>query len=133
MPLKPSPKAADTANRPASLCVTRKAPIASAWHAEPRISVSSPPTRSASQPQNCLLAKAQACSSDSISALDAAGTPTSLQNAMRWLCGSAIGTQQQKPATHKIASTKLAGSPSALPRTGLTPLLDAACEWAGGG
>src|SRR5262249_8322870 len=98
MPLKPSPNAAETEKSPASSWVNKKAAIASAWQAERRINVTSPPTRSASQPQNWRLIKAEACNTDSIAAPCAAGMPTSLQNATRWLCGKAIGTQQQNPA-----------------------------------
>ena len=37
MPEKPSPNAAETANRPTSFCVSRKATVATAWQADPAI------------------------------------------------------------------------------------------------
>src|SRR5580704_7045929 len=55
MPLNPSPYAAETANRPASLWVTVNAAIASAWQAEPANTAASPPIRSVNQPQNIRL------------------------------------------------------------------------------
>ena len=61
----------------------------------------SPPIRSASQPQNCRLTKAQPSSTDSIAAPCADEIPTSLQNATRWLDGIAIGTQHKNEAAHK--------------------------------
>src|SRR3982074_2084876 len=47
MPLNPSPKAAAMTNRPTSSCVSRKHAMATAWKAEPTITVRSPPMRAA--------------------------------------------------------------------------------------
>ena len=68
--------------------------------------------RSLSHPQSMRLRKAAACRTDSIAAPCTAAIPRSLQNATRWPCGNAIGTQQQKPAMLRIASTTLGRSPS---------------------
>src|SRR5579883_3145964 len=114
MPLKPSPKAAETANNPASFRVSAKAAIASAWQADAANTVRSPPTRSATQPQNCRLTKAQPSSTDSIAAPCAGAMPTSLQNATRCAEGIAIGTQQRKFAMHIRSCTLAALSGNAL-------------------
>ena len=101
MPLNPSPKIAATANSPASFWVSRNPIIATIWHTEPASTVRNPPMRSATQPQNCRLTKAQPSSTDSIAAPCDGGMPRSLQNATRWPCGIAIGTQHSRPAKHR--------------------------------
>ena len=68
MPAKPRPNAADTKNSPASSWVSRKRAIATAWQAEPAITVRRPPMRSASAPQAWRERKAQPSISDSIAA-----------------------------------------------------------------
>ena len=55
------------------------------------------------KPQNCRLTKAQPSSTESIAAPCDVGIPTSLQNATRWPCGIAIGTQHRKPAAAQSA------------------------------
>ena len=67
--------------------------------------------RSVIHPHPSRLASAPACITDSIAAPCAAVMPRSLQNATRWPCGIAIGTQQAKDAMHKIASTVLGRMP----------------------
>jgi hypothetical protein len=103
MPLKPSPYAADTANSPASSWVTANAAIANAWHAEPAKTAASPPTRSATHPQNMRLKKAQPSNTDNIAAPRAAGIPRSLHKATRCPAGIAIGTQHRNTAVHSNA------------------------------
>src|SRR5262249_14351930 len=95
MPAKPNPNAAETANRPISSCVNMNADIAAIWHVEPASTVLRPPMRSEIQPQNCRLTKAVPSSTDSIAAPCEARMPRSLQNAGKWACGMAIGTQRE--------------------------------------
>ena len=67
--------------------------------------VRNPPILSATKPQTWRPMKAQASNADSIAAPRVIGMPASLQNATRWLCGIAIGTQQKKPAAHSRMNT----------------------------
>ena len=67
--------------------------------------------RSEIQPQNCRLTKAVPSSTDSIAAPCEARMPRSLQNAGKWACGMAIGTQQKMPAAAITAKTRLGGQP----------------------
>src|ERR1700759_5148470 len=132
MPLKPSPYAAEIANSPASLRVTEKAAIAKAWQADPANTVARPPIRSAAQPQNCRLTKAQPSNTDSIAAPCAGAIPTSLQNATRWLDGIAIGTQHRNDAAHSRPCTVFGRSRNAVvPRNAAAP--SAAARLGGGG
>src|SRR5579884_2577323 len=64
-----------------------------------------------------MLSVLQACDTDSITALSAGVTPTSVQNATRCDCGKAIGTQQQNPAAHRTPSTRFGRRPSTSRRT----------------
>src|SRR5580704_9706259 len=112
MPLKPRPNAAATMNSPVSLCVSRNAAVATAWQAEPANTACNPPNRSANQPHSWRLKNAQPSNTDSIAAPCAGAIPTSLQNATRWFCGTAIGMQQQNPAADKMANNALGGNPS---------------------
>src|SRR4051794_13995217 len=111
MPEKPSPKAAATVNRPASFCVDRKAVIAAACQADPINTVARPPTRSEITPQICRLRNAVPSSTDSIRAPIDWLIPRSLQKAIRWPCGIAIGMQHSTAAPHIDANTALGGQP----------------------
>ena len=86
IPLKPRPKAAATANKPASSWVSRKPVIVTIWHAEPAITVRNPPTRSAINPQSCRPMNPKASSTDNIALPRVTGMPRSLQK---------TGTQDQ--------------------------------------
>src|SRR3954469_21089882 len=97
MPLNPNPKIAATANSPASFWVSKNPVIAVIWHTEPASIVRKPPMRSVTSPQNWRLTKATPSNTDSIAAPCAGAIPTSVQNATRWPCGIAIGTQHIKP------------------------------------
>src|ERR1700744_785428 len=112
MPEKPSPKAADTMNRPASFCVSRKAVIDTACQADPIRTVASPPIRSEIKPQTCRLRNAVPSSTDSISALIERLMPRSLQKATRCPCGIAIGMQHSTAAAQIAANTALGGQAS---------------------
>ena len=79
IPLKPRPKAAATANKPASSWVSRKPVIVTIWHAEPAITVRNPPTRSAINPQSCRPMNPKASSTDNIALPRVTGMPRSLQ------------------------------------------------------
>ena len=89
--------------------------MATNWKAEAARMVRRPPIRSDSQPQNCRLTKAQPSRTDSMAAPCVGGMPRSPQNATRWPCGMAIGTQQQKPARPSNASATLGFRPSTVP------------------
>ena len=86
IPLKPRPKAAATANKPASSWVSRKPVIVTIWHAEPAITVRNPPTRSAINPQSCRPMNPKASNTDNIALPRVTGMPRSLQK---------TGTQDQ--------------------------------------
>ena len=103
MPPKPRPKAAATANSPASSWVARNSAIPAAWQAEPASTVFSPPMRSETQPQSCRLAKAATSSTDSIAAPCRALIPRSPQWATRCAAGMAIGTQHRNDAAASSA------------------------------
>src|SRR6478735_5975458 len=111
MPEKPSPKAAATVKRPASLCVDRKAVIDAACQADPISTVANPPIRSEITPQICRLRNAVPSSIDSIRAPIDRLIPRSLQKATRWPCGIAIGTQHSMAAPHIDANTAVGGQP----------------------
>ncbi len=63
---------------------------------------------------------------ESIAAPCAAGIPRSLQNATRWPCGIAIGTQQANDAMHNMASTVLGRMPKSWRRRPASANLNAA-------
>ena len=111
-PAKPKPKMAETVNSPYSFCVVRNRLIARAWQTDVASTVRSPPIRSASQPQNCRLKKAQASSSDSIAGPCEAVKPRSLQNATRCCSGMDMVTQQKKVAVARMPSAKFGFSPN---------------------
>src|ERR1700760_4305425 len=111
MPEKPRPNAADTANTPISFWVSRNPATATAWQADPTMTARSPPTRSASIPQNCRLMNAQASSTESIAAPCVGTMPRSVQNATRWPFGTAIGMQQKNAAMQISARARLAFNP----------------------
>src|SRR5690242_3389278 len=112
IPLKPRPNHAATANNPASFRVSRNPIIAVIWQAEPARIVLGPPILSATKPQNWRLTNAQPSSTESIAAPCDGAIPTSPQNATRWPCGIAIGTQHKKPAVHNAPNTSAGRSPS---------------------
>src|SRR5450755_536153 len=117
IPLKPNPKAAAMANRPTSSCVSRKDAMATAWNAEPTITVRSPPMRSASAPHAWRATKADASITDSMTAPWAGLMPMPLQKATRCAEGIAMGTQQRKPARQNSAWTRFGCRPATrLPR-----------------
>ena len=70
--------------------------MATAWKAEPTITVRSPPMRSASAPHAWRATKAEASITDSMTALCVGLMPMSLQNATRCAEGIAMGMQQQE-------------------------------------
>src|SRR5215468_7411774 len=111
MPEKPSPNAAATVKRPVSFCVNRNAVIEAACHAEPIMTVASPPIRSEITPQICRLRNAVPSRTDSIRAPADLLIPRSLQKATKWPCGIAMGMQHKTPAAHIIANTRLDGQP----------------------
>src|SRR5216684_4194003 len=112
IPLNPSPKAAAMTNRPTSSCVSRNEAMASAWKAEPTITVRSPPMRSASAPHAWRATKAEASITDSMTALWVGLMPMPLQNATRCAEGIAMGTQQRKPARQISAWTRFGCRPA---------------------
>jgi hypothetical protein len=63
------------------------------WQLELVSTVRNPPIRSAMKPQSWRPIKPKASSTDNIALPRVTGIPTSLQNAARWPCGIAIGTQ----------------------------------------
>ena len=79
--------------------------------AEPIMMVARPPIRSEITPQICRLRNAVPSSTDNIRAPIDRLMPRSLQKAMRWPCGMAIGMQHITPAAHINANTALGGQP----------------------
>src|ERR1051325_9346623 len=116
MPEKPNPKIAVTVKRPTSSCVSAMAAMVQNCHAEPISTVSNPPMRSEIHPHIWRDRNAIASSIESIAAPWVGLMPRSLQSATRWVCGIAIGTQQQSDATDIIANTRFGGQPSTLGR-----------------
>ena len=85
--------------------------MATAWQAEPAITVRRPPMRSASAPHAWRARKADASIIDSMVALRVGEMPISVQKATRCACGTDIGMQQQKPAMQSSACTRLGCMP----------------------
>src|SRR5215510_2177078 len=115
-PLKPRPKAAETAMRPSSFWLTINPEIAVAWASEPTSTVLSPPTRSVIQPQNCRLKKAHTKSRVSMAGPCAGAKPRSPQSAIKCDAGIAIGTQQRKAAAARRPKARLRGRPKTVSR-----------------
>src|SRR5579883_776845 len=114
MPLKPKPKAVATKNRPTSSWVSRKHAMATAWQAEPAITVRNPPTRSARAPHAWRATKAAASMVDSMAAPCVGLMPMSPQKATMCADGIDIGMQQQNAATQTRACTTLGWKPATL-------------------
>src|ERR1700759_1998259 len=112
IPLKPRPNQAATANNPASFRVRRKPIIAVIWQTEPARIVLGPPILLARKPQNWRLTNAQPSKTESIAAPSDGAIPMSPQNATRWPCGIALGTDHRKPAAHKAPNPSAGLSPS---------------------
>src|SRR5215208_7902734 len=108
---KPTPNAAETANSPASSCVTTKPAIADACSAEPQSNVSNAPMRSEIAPQNWRHKKPTPSTSDSMAAPRVAEMPRSLQSATRCACGIDIVTQHKKEANARSTNTTFGGQP----------------------